>query len=92
MEHEMNLDELIKRLSDLKVGEWLTISTEDQEGRRDTLDFYKMQFLADIIILYNTSNCDVGILQDTAFYTWEDLVEDLFNHYTNDFECRILIQ
>jgi len=92
MEHEMNLDELIKRLSDLKVGEWLTISAEDPEGRRETLDFYKMQFLADTIILYNTPNCDVGILQDTAFCSWEDLVEDLFNYYTNDLECIILIQ
>lgn len=92
MRRYFDLKDFICFLSLLEENKPSEVITESQEGEINRYSFMKMQFGKNLIILYDTPYCNVGMIQDSPVAPWEDYAEGVFEDLTQLGECKMFIE
>lgn len=92
MKRYFDLKDFICFLSLLEENKPSEVITESQEGEINRYSFMKMQFGRNVIILYDTPYCNVGMIQDSPVAPWEDYAEGVFEDLTQLGECKMFIE
>ena len=93
MKKYFSLGDFITFLNLLVHNETTKLFVESQEdGSVDEVNFLKMQFCRNTIILYDHPSGHVGIIQNTPVAPWEDYAEGVYEDLTMNDEYKLFIK